>query len=80
MKFIRELLSEKWNKDVSVSPSEKGKYKDSTISELQTELKKLKDSGPHKKGSAEYGKMRELMFAIRAKRAGGKKWKGVKAE
>jgi hypothetical protein len=32
----------------------------------------LKASGPHKKGSEEYGRMRELAFAIRAKSGWGK--------
>ena len=80
MSILKEMLQEKWATDVKVSASEKGKYKDATIAELQKALDALKKSGPHKKGSTEYGKMRELMFAIRAKKASGKKWSGVTTE
>lgn len=64
-------IEEKWDVDYKVSPSEKGKYDGMTVSELESELKKLKDSGPHEMGTAAYGKMKELMFAIRAKTGWG---------
>lgn len=70
--LLKELLSEKWNKKVTVSPSEKGKYSNKSVSELKSEYERLKKSGPHKKGSPEYEKMRELAFAIRAKTGWGK--------
>lgn len=65
-------LNEKWGTETKVSPSEKGKYKGKTKAELLKHYNKLKKSGPHKKGSKEYGTMRELSFAIRAKSGWGK--------
>ena len=63
-----QQITEKWNKETKVAPSEKGKYEKKTIAQLEKMYDKLKASGPHKKGSEEYGKMRELSFAIRAKK------------
>ena len=65
-------LNEKWGTETKVAPSEKGKYKGKTKAELLKHYNKLKKSGPHKKGSKEYGTMRELSFAIRAKSGWGK--------
>lgn len=65
-------LNEKWGTETKVAPSEKGKYKGKTKAELLKRYNKLKKSGPHKKGSKEYGTMRELSFAIRAKSGWGK--------
>lgn len=65
-----EIVQEKF--DAEMDPEEKGKYKGKTLEDLRTQLKKLKDSGPHKKDSAEYEKMNELEFAIRAKTGWGK--------
>jgi hypothetical protein len=67
-----EEMSEKWDKETKVSPSEKGKYDGNTKAELLKMYHALKKSGPHEKGSKEYGKMRELQFAIRAKGDWGK--------
>lgn len=64
-------LEEKWDMKNVVNPTEKGKYKDADVEELRSELEKLKASGPHKKESEEFGKMRELQFAIRAKTGWG---------
>ena len=69
-------IEEKWGKPTKVAPSERGKYKGKSKSELQKSYNALKASGPHKKGSAEYGRMRELAFAIRAKSG----WGSVKGE
>jgi uncharacterized protein (DUF3820 family) len=66
-----ELLNEKWGTETKVSPSEKGKYEGRTLADLRKSYAALKKSGPHKKGSAEYGRMRELAFAIRAKTGWG---------
>lgn len=66
-------LSEKWGEETKVSPSEKGKYKGKTLAELRKSYNALRASGPHPKGSTEYGRMRELAFAIRAKTG----WGGV---
>lgn len=65
-------LNEKWGKPTKVSPEEKGKYEGKTKAELLKSYNALKKSGPHKKGSKEYGRMRELAFAIRAKSGWGK--------
>lgn len=65
-------LSEKWKEPAKVSPAEKGKYEGKTKSELLKQYNALKARGPHKKGSPEYGRMRELAFAIRAKTGWGK--------
>jgi hypothetical protein len=64
-------LDEKWGEETTVSPSERGKYKGKTLDELRKSYNALKASGPHKKGSPEYGRMRELAFAIRAKTGWG---------
>lgn len=70
--LLEELMNEKWNKETTVSPKERGKYAGKTESELKSELAKINKSGPHKKGSPEYEKMKELQFAIRAKSGWGK--------
>ena len=70
---ISKNVDEAWDTETKVSPSEKGKYKGKTIEELRKSYNALKDSGPHHKGSPEYGRMRELAFAIRAKSG----WGGV---
>ena len=67
-----EAIDEKWGKPTVVSPEEKGKYKGKSKAELLKSYNALKKSGPHKKGSPEYGRMRELSFAIRAKSGWGK--------
>jgi hypothetical protein len=67
-----EQCDEKWGEPTQVSPKEKGKYQGKTKSELLKTYNHLKASGPHKKGSEEYGRMRELAFAIRAKSGWGK--------
>jgi len=66
-------LAEKWGEETTVSPSEKGKYKGRSLEDLRKSYNALKQSGPHSKGSPEYGRMRELAFAIRAKTG----WGGV---
>lgn len=67
-----EHLDEKWGKPTTVSPEERGKYKGKTKAELLKQYNALKARGPHKKGSPEFGRMRELAFAIRAKGGWGK--------
>jgi hypothetical protein len=71
--ILNENLEEKWGTETKVSPSEQGKYKGKTIEELRRSYNALKASGPHHKGSPEYGRMHELAFAIRAKTG----WGGV---
>lgn len=65
-------ITEKWKKEHEVPEKERGKYKGKPESELRSALSKLKKSGPHKEGSAEYERMKELQFAIRAKTGWGK--------
>lgn len=75
MEYLKESesqLDEKWGTPTKVSPEEKGKYKGKSKDELLKSYNALKKSGPHKKGSPEYGRMRELAFAIRAKSGWGK--------
>jgi hypothetical protein len=68
----QEEIAEKWDEPTKVAPSEKGKYKGKTKAELKKQYDRLKAAGPHKKGSPEFGRMRELAFAIRAKSDWGK--------
>ena len=71
--FLNETtLDEKWGTSTTVSPEERGKYKGKSKAELLKSYNALKKSGPHSKGSPEYGRMRELAFAIRAKGGWGK--------
>lgn len=65
-------LDEKWGTKTEVNPREKGKYEGKTKSELLKAYHSLKKSGPHHKGTPEFGRMRELAFAIRAKSNWGK--------
>ena len=65
-------IEEKWGTPTKVSPEEKGKYAGKSKAELLKQYNALKASGPHKKGSPAYGRMRELAFAIRAKSNWGK--------
>ena len=69
--YTNGSLEEKWDTETKVSASERGKYKGRSLEDLRKSYNALKQSGPHKKGSAEYGRMRELAFAIRAKTGWG---------
>jgi len=68
---IAKKVDEKWDTETTVSPSERGKYAGKTLEELRRSYNALKASGPHPKGSTEYGRMKELAFAIRAKTGWG---------
>lgn len=61
-----------WGKGDVVNPAEAGKYEGKSLGDLKAAYNDLKESGPHKAGSAEAGKMKELAFAIRAKTGWGK--------
>jgi hypothetical protein len=65
-------IKEKWGVKSTVNPAEKGKYKGWSQAKLKSVLNTLKKSGPHKKGSAEFGRTRELQFALRSKHDWGK--------
>ena len=64
---IAKSVDEAWDTETQVSPSERGKYEGKTKAELLKAYNNLKASGPHPRGSPEFGRMRELAFAIRAK-------------
>jgi len=76
IKIINEMhdqyLEEKWGTETKVSPEEKGKYAGKSKAELLKSYNALKKSGPHKRDTPEFGRMRELAFAIRAKGNWGK--------
>jgi hypothetical protein len=67
-----EIIAEKWGVSGAVNPAERGKYAGKSKAELLKQYNALKKSGPHPRGSKEYGRMRELSFAIRAKSGWGK--------
>jgi hypothetical protein len=69
-KLGEEGLDEKWAGDAEVKPT--GQYAGKSVEELKSMLAKLKKSGPHKEGTPGFKRMRQIMFAIRAK----KDWKG----
>lgn len=64
---IAKSVDEAWDTETQVSPSERGKYEGRTKAELLKAYNNLKATGPHPRGSPEFGRMRELAFAIRAK-------------
>lgn len=70
--LVRAELEEKWDAETRVSPAERGKYEGKSKADLLKIYNAIKATGPHKKGSKEYGRMRELAFAIRAKTGWGK--------
>jgi hypothetical protein len=69
---IINTTNEAWDTATQVNPEERGKYAGKTKEELLAQYNALKKTGPHPQGSPEYGKMRELAFAIRAKSDWGK--------
>ncbi len=70
--LLEQEVAEKWGEETEVSPAEKGKYQGKTKEELLKAYNALKKRGPHKRGSPEFGRMRELAFAVRAKSGWGK--------
>ena len=68
--LANEKLSESWDTKEKIKST--GQFKNKTIEELKSMLAKLKKSGPHAEGTKENKRMKEIMFAIRAK----KNWKG----
>lgn len=69
-----DQLDEKWGVKMKTKKKDRGMFKGRDKADLEAEYNKLKKSGPHKKGSAEYKKMKQLGFAIRAKGQGKKHW------
>lgn len=71
-------LNEKWDTKYETPKSKKGMWDGWSKEKLEKEYNKLKKSGPHKKGSKEFTRMKEVAFAIRAKKKGSGKWGKVK--
>lgn len=67
-------LLEKWAGDAEVKAT--GEYSGKTVEQLKSMLAKLHKSGPHKAGSPEAKKQRQINFALRAK-GGWKKGEGA---
>lgn len=63
----RYKVTEKWDKEAELNPEKKGMFKGRSKESIESELAKLKASGPHKKGSTQFTKEKELNFAKRAK-------------
>jgi hypothetical protein len=76
---VREIL-EKWETEAHINPEKKGMFDGKTVTQLEHELAALKKAGPHPEESPGFTKMKELEFAIRAKKAKGGKWAGVDAD
>lgn len=66
------VVNEKWDTDSKTPKSKQGMFKGKSKADLTKEYNKLKKSGPHKKGSKQFTKMKELAFALRAKKKFGK--------
>ncbi len=66
----KEKVDEKWAGSAKVEPT--GQYAEKTIEQLKSMRAKLKASGPHERGSKEDKKLKQINFAIRAKKG----WKG----
>lgn len=70
-------LGEAWDEPAETNPEKKGMFDGKTVTQLQHELNALLKAGPHPKDSPGFTKVKELEFAIRAKKAKGGKWGGV---
>jgi hypothetical protein len=64
---IINTTNEAWDATTRVNPEERGKYAGKTKSELLAQYNALKKTGAYPQGTPQYGRMRELAFAIRAK-------------
>lgn len=73
---VRDIL-EKWETEAHINPEKKGMFDGKTVTQLEHEVAALRKAGPHPEGSPGFTKMKELNFAIRAKKAKGGKWAGV---
>jgi hypothetical protein len=73
-----KAINEKWDTNYETPKSKKGMWDGWSKADLTAEYNKLKKSGPHKKGSKEFTRMKEVAFAIRAKKKGSGKWGTVK--
>jgi len=68
-KGVREgvRIDELWKSPYKTPKSKKGMFSGKTVKDLESEKSRLKKSGPHKKGSKEYTRQKEVGFALRAK-------------
>lgn len=72
LKAYLNKIVEKWGTSYETPKSKKGMFDGKSQEELHAELNGLKKSGPHKEGSPEFTKEKELDFALRAKNKFGK--------
>ena len=70
--LVKEVLTEKWNKDVKVKKT--GEHAEQTVAQIKKRLAQLKKK--EDKSAAEKKEQDELVFALRAK-TGWKKGKGA---
>ena len=68
----QSMAKEEVEGGIHINPEKKGMFNGKNKSELTKQYNNLKASGPHKKGSPSFTKMKELEFAIRAKSGWGK--------
>lgn len=73
-KLGEEMLDEKWAGDAEIKST--GEYSGKSVEQLKSMLAKLHKTGPHKEGSPEAKKQRQINFALRAK-GGWKKGEGA---
>jgi len=71
--FVRELEKADWGVKDAVNPKKAGMFDGRDVESLEKEYHNLKKTGPHKKGSKEFTKMHQLLFAIRSKKGWDKK-------
>lgn len=75
MSFLNEILSEK---KATWGVKKTGEFEGMTREEIRAEIKTLHGKKEHTKEDTR--RLKAANFALRAKKAGGKKWKGVTAE
>lgn len=66
-----DFLGEKWGTDTTVNPEKKGMWDGWSQADLRKEYDTLKSQGPHTRNSASATRMRQINFALRAKRDWG---------
>lgn len=69
-------ILEKWSGDNPIEQT--GEWTNYSVSELKSKASALRDK--ETRTEQESKRLKQINFAIRAKSAGGKKWKGVKAK
>ncbi len=69
-------IMEKWSGDNEIEQT--GEWKNYSVSELESKASALRDK--KERTEAQSKDLKQINFAIRAKKASGGKWKGVKAK